>query len=215
MQEAARRKYNNYKILNICDIPVVIQLSYVKRLELEKYNDLYPGECVEDSDVNYTRANMVMDGREREMYELCRLLDETNGRQKVNMGPFNAFGDFIVVVSTSIGDNRTDRYLVIVENKGAIMGISDDAMVEVPCYLRSRVPEPEAETTIKTDDIIQGMIDGLGGVENVAHVDACFARLRVKVKDKSVIQVSDCVQIVYGAKADVYKTQIRNVLGMK
>ena len=40
--EATRRKYNNYKILNICDMPVAIMLSFAKMLGLEKYNDVDP-----------------------------------------------------------------------------------------------------------------------------------------------------------------------------
>ena len=61
-------------------------------------------------------------------------------------------------------------------------------------------------------------------------MDACFTRLRVKVKNKEivgdanlwkklgangVVQVSDGVQVIYGSKADVYKTQIREVLGVE
>ena len=195
--EATRRQYNNYKILNICDMPVAIMLSFAKMLGLQKYNDLdpvyfglnhfgwwtklydktgtdrmpelkerimqfglaashdkhhsdpswrhtwenfkeiltdfpeylpntylqyylYAKECAEDGDVNYTRANMVMDGREKEMYEQVRLVKETNGAHEVNLGLFNAFGDFIVDVACSIAYNNADRYLVIVENNGAI-----------------------------------------------------------------------------------------------
>ena len=40
--EATRRQYRNYKILNICDMPVAIMLSFAKMLGLEKYNDLDP-----------------------------------------------------------------------------------------------------------------------------------------------------------------------------
>lgn len=40
--EATRRLYNNYKILNICDMPVAIMLSFAKMLGLEKYNDVDP-----------------------------------------------------------------------------------------------------------------------------------------------------------------------------
>lgn len=82
-----------------------------------------------------------------------------------------------------------------------------------------------------SDDILATIIEGLGGADNILHVDACFTRLRVKVKDKSlvmsdadwktktaangVVQVSDGVQIIYGTKADVYKNNIKNVLNME
>ena len=82
-----------------------------------------------------------------------------------------------------------------------------------------------------SDDILATIIEGLGGADNILNVDACFTRLRVKVKDKAlvmsdadwksktaangVVQVSDGVQIIYGTKADVYKNNIKNVLNME
>ncbi len=89
--------------------------------------------------------------------------------------------------------------------------------------------EIESKAAVSKDEILYDIIEGLGGQDNILHVDACFTRLRVKVKDidsvgdtklwkslgaNGVVQVSDGVQVIYGAKADVYKTQIREVLGM-
>ena len=210
---------NIYKILNICDMPVAIMLSFAKMLGLEKYNDvdpvyfglnhfgwwthlydksgvdrmpelkekimkfglaashdkhhsdpswrhtwenfkeiltdfpeylpntylqyyLYAKESAEDMDPNYTRANMVMDGREKDMIEQAKLIRESGGKKEANLNLFNAFGDFIVDVACSIAYNNADRYLVIVENKGCIPQMPYDAMVEVPCYLRKWGPEP-------------------------------------------------------------------------
>lgn len=82
-----------------------------------------------------------------------------------------------------------------------------------------------------SNDILAVIIEGLGGADNIVNVDACFTRLRVKVKDKSlvmsdndwknktaangVVQVNDGVQIIYGTKADIYKNNLKNVLGME
>ena len=89
--------------------------------------------------------------------------------------------------------------------------------------------EIESKAAVSKDEILYDIIEGLGGQDNILHVDACFTRLRVKVKDidsvgdtklwkslgaNGVVQVSDGVQVIYGAKADVYKTQIREVLGI-
>ena len=93
-------------------------------------------------DPNYTRANMVMDGREKDMIEQAKLIRESGGKKEANLNLFNAFGDFIVDVACSIAYNNADRYLVIVENKGCIPQMPYDAMVEVPCYLRKWGPEP-------------------------------------------------------------------------
>ena len=99
-------------------------------------------ESAEDMDPNYTRANMVMDGREKDMIEQAKLIRESGGKKEANLNLFNAFGDFIVDVACSIAYNNADRYLVIVENKGCIPQMPYDAMVEVPCYLRKWGPEP-------------------------------------------------------------------------
>lgn len=82
-----------------------------------------------------------------------------------------------------------------------------------------------------SDDMLAVIIEGLGGTDNILNVDACFTRLRVKVKDKAlvmsdnewksqtgangVVRVNDGVQIIYGAKADVYKNNLKNALGME
>lgn len=89
--------------------------------------------------------------------------------------------------------------------------------------------EDSKQTSVEQEDIITQIINGLGGKDNILTVDACFTRLRVKVKDKhlilddkgwkalganGVVQVADGVQIVYGSKADVYKSKVREALGM-
>lgn len=78
--------------------------------------------------------------------------------------------------------------------------------------------------------IIPDIINALGGADNINNIDACFTRLRVSVNDASkvaelpvwknlgasgVVKVQNGIQIIYGAKADIYKTQIRNFLGME
>lgn len=90
----------------------------------------------------------------------------------------------------------------------------------------------ESETPIiqEQSEIIALIIEGLGGSDNILSVDACFTRLRVKVKDKNlvlddkgwkslgangVVQVADGVQVIFGTKADVYKTQVREALGIE
>lgn len=70
-------------------------------------------------DPNYTRANMVMDGREKDMIEQAKLIRESGGKKEANLNLFNAFGDFIVDVACSIAYNNADRYLVIVETRAA------------------------------------------------------------------------------------------------
>ena len=77
-----RHTWENFKEI-LTDFP-----EYLPNTYLQYY--LYAKECAEDGDVNYTRANMVMDGREKEMYEQVRLVKETNSAHEVNLGLFNA-----------------------------------------------------------------------------------------------------------------------------
>ena len=72
------------------------------------------------------------------------------------------------------------------------------------------------------------VLAALGGEENIVSVDACITRLRVEVKDKAkvdkaelknlgaagVIEVCNGIQAIFGAKADAYKNEINNILGI-
>lgn len=96
---------------------------------------------------------------------------------------------------------------------------------------REKVTE-EKENTVNTsngDGLIKDIIEALGSKENILNVDACFTRLRVKVKDidkvnddnrwkelgaNGVVRVQDGVQVIYGAKADVYKNKVKEEIGL-
>ncbi len=86
------------------------------------------------------------------------------------------------------------------------------------------------EKNTNKDKIIEDIITALGSAHNIINVDACFTRLRVKVKDQSLVgdvnkwrelganglvRVQDGVQVIYGAKADVYKSKIQEILGLE
>ena len=72
------------------------------------------------------------------------------------------------------------------------------------------------------------VIAALGAAENIEDVDACITRLRVSVKDKDkvdrdklkaigaagIIEVDGGVQVVYGAKAILYKNIIVDILNI-
>lgn len=78
------------------------------------------------------------------------------------------------------------------------------------------------------DSLPVKIISLLGEKENIIDVDACMTRLRVTVKDKSLVAeekewkklgalgliVKDKgVQAIYGPKADVLKSDIQDILG--
>ncbi|MGL5381298.1 PTS transporter subunit EIIC [Clostridium sp.] len=72
------------------------------------------------------------------------------------------------------------------------------------------------------------VLEALGGEANIVSVDACITRLRVEVKDKSkvdkntlkslgatgVVEVGNGIQAIFGAKADAYKNEINDILGV-
>ncbi len=79
------------------------------------------------------------------------------------------------------------------------------------------------------DMLSQRIINLLGGAKNIEDVDACMTRLRVTVKDASLVKdekkwkengalgliIKDRgVQAVYGPKADVLKSNIQDALGV-
>lgn len=77
-----------------------------------------------------------------------------------------------------------------------------------------------AQTAVK-------VLAALGGQENIEDVDACITRLRVSVKDVSlvdkneikrlgataVLEVKGGIQAIWGAKADLLKQSINNIIG--
>ncbi len=293
--EATRREFNNERILNICDMPTAILLSYSKMLGLDSWQSLdpcyfglnhfgwftalydkegkdrlpelremiltsgmtacsdkhhkdkdwqktwkqyaeivkdypdflpnsylqyylYSSEMVAKMDINRTRADMVIEGREQEMFaEHKKYLEspesyksplqeftvfgdfivdaassiaynkgerreqemfaehkkylESPESYKSPLQEFTVFGDFIVDAASSIAYNKGERFLVIVENNGAIPNMPADAMVEVPAYIRSWGPEPVSIPAIPT--FHKGMMENQLASEKLA-VDAYF-----------------------------------------
>ena len=77
-------------------------------------------------------------------------------------------------------------------------------------------------------EVIPKIIEAVGGSDNIKSADACFTRLRLQLSDESIVaddgvftrelgangivHVSGGVQIVYGNKAGLYATQMREAL---
>lgn len=247
--EATRREFGNERILNICDMPTAILLSYSKMLGLKDWQSLDPNyfglnhfgwftnlydkdgvdrlpelremilkkgmavsdkhhrdpdwnktwkqyveivkdypeflpnsylqyylyskEMVEKSDIEWTRADMVINGREKEMFAAHEEYVKNPATYQSPLADFTVFGDFIVDAAASIAYNKGERFLVIVENNGAIPNLPSDAMVEVPAYIRSWGPEPISRPAIST--FYKGLIENQLASEKLA-VDAYYER---------------------------------------
>ena len=102
---------------------------------------LYPDFVVEHSDPNYTRANEVMDGREKTVFGQAKAIVE-NGTSKGNEFAAGVHASFIVDLACALKFNTHERMLLIVPNEGAIENFDPTAMVEIPCLVGSNGPEP-------------------------------------------------------------------------
>ena len=128
--------------------------DYLPNTYMQYY--LLGDQIVKDSDKNHTRANEVMEGREKRIFQAVDAYMETG---EIDMAPFftGVHGEFIVEVAMSLAFNLRKRHLVMVMNNGAIKNLPDDAMVEIPCYITSEGPEPTRVGEIPT--FFKGMIE--------------------------------------------------------
>ncbi|MBU8567347.1 6-phospho-alpha-glucosidase [Virgibacillus pantothenticus] len=101
----------------------------------------YPDYVVEHSNPNYTRANEVMDGREKEVFSTAKVIID-KGTSEGSEFSIGSHATFIVDLARAIAYNTHERMVMIVENNGAIANFDDDAMVEVPCMVGTDGPEP-------------------------------------------------------------------------
>lgn len=108
---------------------------------------LFPKEEVAHMDAEFTRANEVMQGREKTVFDAARKIVE-NGTAVDSGFHIDAHASFIVDLARAIAFNTHERMVMIVENNGAIANFPDDAMVEVPCLVGSDGPEPLAQGKI-------------------------------------------------------------------
>ncbi|KAE9525527.1 6-phospho-alpha-glucosidase [Testudinibacter aquarius] len=110
---------------------------------------LYPDYVVEHSNPEYTRANEVIDGREKRVFSAAKSIIE---QKTAKGGEFHidTHAYFIVDLARAIAYDTNERMLLIVENNGAIPNFSHDAMVEIPCLVGNSGAEPLNQGKIPT-----------------------------------------------------------------
>ncbi|MBC2259082.1 family 4 glycosyl hydrolase [Listeria booriae] len=135
---------------------------------LEYY--FYPDMYVNYADPNYTRANTIMDGRERKTHEMAEKI-----RNKVEGDIldfyFGVHGVYIVDIAAALLNDEKKRFMLIVENKGAIPNLRDDAVVEVPAYVGETGVEAIRLSAI--GDFHKGLMEAQVAAEKLL-VDAYF-----------------------------------------
>lgn len=138
---------------------------------------LFPDYVVEHSDPKHTRANEVMEGREKHVFSQCRKIIEQHCSQGSEL-EVDEHASYIVDLARAIAFNTKERMLLIVENKGAIENFNSTAMVEIPCLVGCNGPEP-----IRVGDIPQfqcGMMNQQVAVEKLvveAWVEKSYQKL--------------------------------------
>lgn len=89
---------------------------------------------VEHTDPNHTRANQVMEGREKEVFSAAReIIEKGTARDCGFMKDDHA--SYIVDLACALAFNTKEKMLLIVPNEGAIENFDPEAMVEIPCIV--------------------------------------------------------------------------------
>ncbi|OLP63086.1 Maltose-6'-phosphate glucosidase [Bacillus pumilus] len=131
-QESWNRTLKKAKDIQVLD-PKTVPNTYLKYY-------LYPDDEVAHSNIEYTRANEVMAGREAFVFSECQAMID-KGTAKETKLTIDEHASYIVDLAKAIAFNKKERMLMIVENNGAIINFDPTAMVEIPCIVGSNGPE--------------------------------------------------------------------------
>lgn len=102
---------------------------------------LFGDDMVAHTDPNYTRADQVVDTREKRVFGECGRIEKA-GTAKDTTLKIGIHAEFIVDLATALAFNAHERMLLIVPNNGAISNFENDAMVEIPCIVGKDGYEP-------------------------------------------------------------------------
>lgn len=143
--------------------------EYLPNTYLQYY--YYPDYKVSHLNPDYTRANEVMDGREKRVFEECKRVAKAGTVEGSVMVHNDAHSEFMIEVAESIAYNLKRIYIVIVKNNGIISNLDDDVMVEVASVMTANGPRPLAIGKIPT--FYKGLIESQSAYEKLT-VDAYF-----------------------------------------
>ncbi|HBJ06889.1 MAG TPA: 6-phospho-alpha-glucosidase [Erysipelotrichaceae bacterium] len=142
---------------------------------------LYPKHVVETSNPNYTRANEVMDGKEKRCYEMMEeviKLGKLKGTEYEIKPGRGVHASYIVDLACAIINNTNEIFLIITKNKGVIPNVDENMMVEVACRVGANGVEPLALNPIPT--FYKGMMENQYAYEKLT-VDGLFERDKTKL----------------------------------
>ncbi len=138
---------------------------------------LYPDYVVEHSNPSRTRANEVMDHREKNVFDECKRIAQS-GTAKETSIEAGEHAEFIVQLAGALSYNTYERMLLIVPNNGAIENLDPTAMVEVPCLVSKAGVEPLSMGVIP--QFQKGLIEQQVSVEKLvvqAYLEKSYQKL--------------------------------------
>lgn len=89
---------------------------------------------VKHTDPDYTRANQVMDGREKEVFSAAREIIEKGTAENCRFMK-DDHASYIVDLARALAFNTKEKMLLIVPNEGTVENFDPEAMVEIPCIV--------------------------------------------------------------------------------
>ncbi len=159
--------------------------EYLPNTYLKYY--LYPKHVVETSDPNYTRANEVMDGKRKRVYNMMK---EVIKLGKLKGTPYEikpgrgVHASYIVDLACAIINNTNEIFLIITKNKGTIPNVDENMMVEVACRVGVNGVEPLSLDPIPT--FYKGMMENQYAYEKLT-VDGLLERDKNKLLQALVL----------------------------
>jgi len=143
--------------------------DYLPNTYLQYY--LYPEYKFSKLDPNFTRANEVINGREKRVFEECRTAVAEGTTRNVHVVHNDAHGDMIVELAEAIAFNLKKKFIVMLPNNGLVENLDDDVMVELTAEIGCNGPRPYGVGKIPT--FYKGLIEQQFAYERLT-VEAWF-----------------------------------------
>ena len=118
--------------------------EYLPNTYLQYY--LYPQHILKNENPEYTRANEVMDGNEKQVHEMCDKVIELGKIKGTEFEPdpnsMDGHAGYIVDLAYAISHNTGEIFLCMHENNGTIENLSSGMMLESPVRVGINGVEP-------------------------------------------------------------------------
>lgn len=141
---------------------------------------LYPDHMLSVENPNYTRANEIMDGGEKDLFKMLDEVIEAGKLKGTKHEPKDlgangtiksGHSQYICDLAYAIANNTGDVFLCMTENHGIVSNLTDGMMVEVPCHVGINGVEPLNVGEIPT--FHKGLLENQYAYEKLT-VDACL-----------------------------------------